>query len=148
MAMVWQITDEEGLETVVDDLLPWLRPPRIITLEGDLGTGKTTLVKRICRSLGVIEPVTSPTYSLVNLYPGEKGMVQHLDLYRLNSVEEALGFGIEEYLAHPYLTFIEWPALIEPLLIDPHLRLQLETGVGDARKIVLLQGSEGDNDRS
>ncbi|MEM1218247.1 MAG: tRNA (adenosine(37)-N6)-threonylcarbamoyltransferase complex ATPase subunit type 1 TsaE, partial [Bacteroidota bacterium] len=83
------------------EILDWIgKDIRILLLTGDLGAGKTTLAKAICQKLGVQQAVTSPTYAIVNEYAraGGQELVYHLDLYRLNDLEEALHIGIEEYL--------------------------------------------------
>ncbi len=90
---------------------------RPFALEGELGAGKTTLVRELCRALGVTEPISSPTFSIVNLYAAPGGVVHHLDCYRLTSIEEALEAGLEELLARATgPVFVEWPTVIEPLL--------------------------------
>ncbi|NNE29050.1 MAG: tRNA (adenosine(37)-N6)-threonylcarbamoyltransferase complex ATPase subunit type 1 TsaE [Saprospiraceae bacterium] len=111
-------------------------------LQGDLGSGKTTLVKAFCKVLGVQEEVSSPSYSLVNEYEGvwegETIRIFHIDLYRLESIEEALGIGIEEYLEGDSFCFIEWPDLIRP--IWPHDSQEIKLLIEDEsnRKILFL----------
>lgn len=85
---------------------------------GEMGAGKTTLIKSVSRALGAEDDFSSPTYALVNEYPlaDGRGRVYHLDLYRLASVEEALDIGIEDYLLGGDYCLIEWPQLIMPLL--------------------------------
>jgi tRNA threonylcarbamoyladenosine biosynthesis protein TsaE len=95
-----------------------LRPGMVLALYGDLGAGKTVLSRGIARGLGVEEPVTSPTFTVVQEYPcpGELHLF-HLDMYRIDSEEAALAFGIEEYLYAPdAVTVVEWPERIEGLL--------------------------------
>ncbi|WP_116127575.1 tRNA (adenosine(37)-N6)-threonylcarbamoyltransferase complex ATPase subunit type 1 TsaE [Lewinella sp. IMCC34183] len=90
---------------------------RVFALTGDLGAGKTTLVAELCRQLGVTEPVSSPTYGIVNVYDGTAGEIYHLDCYRLADTGEALDAGLEEVLgADAGAVFVEWPEVIEPLL--------------------------------
>jgi len=83
---------------------------------GDMGSGKTTLIKAICRRLGAEGDFSSPTYSLANEYPIPGGIIFHLDLYRLRSIEEAIDIGIEDYLLGGSYCLVEWPQLIMPLL--------------------------------
>ena len=90
---------------------------RIWLLDGQMGAGKTTLIKAICTQLGADSALSSPTYSLINEYhTASAGDIYHLDLYRLRSLNEALDIGIEDYLLGGAYCFIEWPDLILPLL--------------------------------
>ncbi|MDX2192366.1 MAG: tRNA (adenosine(37)-N6)-threonylcarbamoyltransferase complex ATPase subunit type 1 TsaE [Gemmatimonadales bacterium] len=85
-------------------------PPRaIVTLRGELGAGKTTLVRALARGLGVTEPTSSPTYALVHRYAGRRGPVFHLDCYRLGSPEEAIDLDWDGLLAEGDALLIEWP---------------------------------------
>ena len=88
----------------------------ILTLTGPLGAGKTTFVKVIAAALGHTGAVTSPTFSLVQEYPTPQGPLYHFDLYRVESVEEVLQLGFEEYLDAGYLVVVEWPAVAAPIL--------------------------------
>ena len=83
--------------------------PRVITLEGDLGAGKTTLVQAIAAGLGVTEPVTSPTYALVQSYPSPKGTLHHLDLYRLRDASQLAQLGWQDLLTDRAIVCVEWP---------------------------------------
>ncbi len=108
---------------------------------GDLGAGKTTFIKVICQQLNVKEGVTSPTYSLVNEYDymDNKTLtinnLYHLDLYRLQQIEEALDIGIEEYLYDDRYCFIEWPQIIEPILPTEAVTIHIEMMEDGRRKI-------------
>jgi tRNA threonylcarbamoyladenosine biosynthesis protein TsaE len=90
----------------------------IVTLKGDLGAGKTALAQMICQQLGVKEPVTSPTYTLVNEYETGSAKIYHFDLYRLNKEEELEGFGFMEYLDSGNICLIEWPEIAVNYLRD------------------------------
>ena len=127
------------LPKVAADLLREYGPNRVYALMGELGAGKTTLVAEMCRQLGVVESTSSPTFSIVNQYEGKEGIIYHLDCYRLGSVEEAIGAGLEELLAEaPGTVFIEWPTIIEPLLPDNVVILRLDHVEGGAsRKITV-----------
>ena|SRR5690606_10474569 len=83
---------------------------------GDMGVGKTTLIKEIAKQLGFSDNVSSPTFSLVNEYPIEKGVIYHFDFYRLEDENEALDFGVEEYFYSNNWKLIEWPEKIEKIL--------------------------------
>ena len=90
----------------------------VITFTGPLGAGKTTLVRELLESYGITEPVTSPTYTYVNVYTMPNGKtVYHFDLYRIESLDDFIAAGFDEYLYAPNsICLIEWPAAIEPLL--------------------------------
>jgi tRNA threonylcarbamoyladenosine biosynthesis protein TsaE len=85
------------------------RPPRVVTLSGELGTGKTTLVRAICRGYGVTDDVTSPTFALVHEYAAPRSTVYHLDLYRLRGPDELTAIGWDELVTSDALVLIEWP---------------------------------------
>lgn len=90
---------------------------KIVLLNGQMGAGKTTLVKAIAKALGVREVANSPTFSIVNEYPTSDGeILYHFDMYRLESEEEAYDFGVEEYLDSGNFCFIEWSERIPNLL--------------------------------
>ena len=82
-----------------------------------MGAGKTTLIKEICASLGILTPITSPTFSLVNEYQTPSGKpIYHFDFYRINSIEEVYDIGYEDYFYSGHICLIEWPEKIESLL--------------------------------
>ena len=82
---------------------------KLITFEGEMGAGKTTFIKEFVKALGTNDDVSSPTFSIVNEYETDNGIVYHFDFYRLNHEEEALDFGIEEYLYSNQYCLMEWP---------------------------------------
>lgn len=113
----------------------WKHP--ILLLEAPMGAGKTTLIKALCSELGVMQAVSSPTFSLVNSYQDSEGKtLYHFDLYRLNSLEEALDIGIEEYLDSGARCMIEWPERIRPLLSNAFHQIQIEPLGADTRKLI------------
>jgi tRNA threonylcarbamoyladenosine biosynthesis protein TsaE len=84
---------------------------------GEMGVGKTTLIKEICKQLGVVDTISSPTFSLVNEYQTSKAaVIFHFDFYRITDEEEAFDMGIEEYLYNNDWCLIEWPQNVENLL--------------------------------
>ncbi len=102
------------LDTAVPEILNTFAERRKVAIYGEMGAGKTTLVRAFCRHLGAGEAAASPTFSLINEYSyvdqdGQPGLIHHLDLYRLKSAEEVYDIGIEEVLDDPWYCFIEWP---------------------------------------
>ena len=97
---------------------------KVIRIDGDMGTGKTTLISSLCKSLGVKETISSPTFSLVNTYHIGNEKIYHFDFYRLKNENEAIDFGIEEYLDSGNICFMEWAEKISshlPLEYDHYI---------------------------
>ena len=104
-----------------------LRPPALVTVEGDLGTGKTTFVREILRARGVRGAITSPSFTLAQSYRGRDGeQLHHLDLYRLSSGADVDLFAWDDYIGPDAMTFVEWPAAGSGVLPGPEVRLELE----------------------
>lgn len=115
-----------------------LRPGDVVLVAGELGVGKTTFVRGACRALGVTEPVTSPTFTIGQVYAAsgtQAGEVAHVDLYRLPDLSgEEPGF-LDEYLTPERIGFVEWPAAGEPELARVAVRVTIEHAGGDRRRI-------------
>lgn len=104
---------------------------KIILFEGDLGAGKTTFIKSLIKELGSKDEVSSPTFSIVNEYSiPPDGIVYHFDLYRVESEDEALDFGVEEYLDSGNFCFIEWPEVIINLLDNNYHTIKIISDAG------------------
>ena len=115
--MEWNIRSLEELNEVADRFLAYVGNRKIFALYGPMGVGKTTFVKAVCRCLGVEDDVSSPTFAIVNEYvTGDGDSLYHFDFYRVNSIEEAMDFGYEEYFYGGCRCFIEWPEKIDELL--------------------------------
>ena len=116
-------------------------PGMIICLKGDLGAGKTTLTKGIAKGLGIDNHATSPTFTIINEYEG-KCKLYHIDTYRIESVDEMIDLGIEDYLpAENGATVVEWPELIEELLpIDRVVLTIVPEGISERKIIVQIYG--------
>jgi tRNA threonylcarbamoyladenosine biosynthesis protein TsaE len=102
-----------------------LQPGDVVLLSGELGTGKTTLVRGACRALGVPGPVTSPTFTIGQRYGGGRLPVSHLDLYRLQTLEGEDPALLEDYLRPEGVAFVEWPAAGSGRLDHPALEVRL-----------------------
>ena len=105
------------------------RPGDVIVLAGDLGTGKTAFAQGFARGLGVTEPVTSPTFVLARTYEGRLRL-HHLDVYRLDHLQEAEDLGLAELVDDRGATLIEWGDVIAPMLPPEHLEVRLAYGPG------------------
>jgi tRNA threonylcarbamoyladenosine biosynthesis protein TsaE len=111
-----------------------LGPGDVVLISGDLGSGKTTFVRGACRALGVEEPVTSPTFTIGQLYAG-RVEVAHLDLYRLDSLAGEDPSLLEDYLTPDRIGFVEWPAIGEPTIRRVVARVTLEHAGEDRRGV-------------
>jgi tRNA threonylcarbamoyladenosine biosynthesis protein TsaE len=111
-----------------------LRAPACITLRGDLGAGKTTLVQAIAAGLGVQDDVTSPTYSIVHRYAAPVGTVWHFDLYRIKRPDELAQVGWDDALDSGGVVLVEWPEVAQTLLPATHVALELEHVPDDAER--------------
>ena len=116
------------------ELAARLRPGDVVLVSGELGSGKTTFVRGAARALGVTDTVTSPTFTIGQIYRGPVE-VAHLDLYRLNEVDPSI---VEDYATPERITFIEWPM---PLEAATHL-VRLEHAGGDRRTVEVLADGE------
>jgi tRNA threonylcarbamoyladenosine biosynthesis protein TsaE len=120
-------------------LAPVLLPGDVLSLSGDLGAGKTVFIQGVAIALGVQTPVTSPTFTIVHEYEG-RFPITHLDVYRLNSFQEVIDLGFEEYLDPQSIVLIEWGEAISPMLPRRHLEVELRASLDpeaeDERRMV------------
>jgi tRNA threonylcarbamoyladenosine biosynthesis protein TsaE len=111
------VSNISELPAAASALLGEHKASRIFALYGEMGAGKTTFIRELCRELGSEDNVVSPTFTLVNQYLDGKGEpIYHFDFYRINSISEVFDFGIEEYLTGDSYCFLEWPEKIEAIL--------------------------------
>lgn len=116
----------DELATVAQHILDQ-NPNKIILFNGDMGVGKTTLIKQLCKTLGVQDATSSPTFSLVNEYQTiDNQTVYHFDFYRLNKEIEALDMGVDDYLYSGNWCFIEWSEKIASLIPENHTTISIE----------------------
>lgn len=128
------VKDISALDAVAEHLLAGCAHKRVFAFFGEMGSGKTTIIQSLCKSLGVKQKPMSPSFALVHEYHGHEP-VYHLDLYRLTGVEEALAIGIEEYLASGNYCFIEWAERIAPLLPEETVKVEIEVTGKESRII-------------
>jgi len=124
----------QELEVAVDYILSNTKSKTLL-FYGEMGAGKTTLIKELVKALGVKDTASSPTFSLVNHYESEQGPVYHFDFYRIEDDTEALDMGLEDYLDSGSWNLIEWPEKIENLLGDNPQKLLIQIESIDTRKL-------------
>ena len=112
-----------------------LAPGDVVLVSGEVGAGKTTLIRGACRALGVTEPVTSPTFTIGQRYGGGRMPVSHLDLYRLESLDSEDPALLDDYLGPEAVAFVEWPAAAEERLGRPALEIRLQHADGERRRV-------------
>ena len=117
-----------------------LTAPTIVSLEGELGTGKTTLVQAMCRGVGIREDVTSPTFALVNQYQVDGRTVFHLDLYRLQGPADLTNLAWDDIINSDAIVFIEWPDRAGHRLPDDRIRIRLDHIPGEVSRRRLTLG--------
>ncbi len=140
--MEYIVNDIDGLRPIAMNLLERLKEASIFVLVGEMGAGKTTFTQSILRAMGIEHLEGSPTYSLINEYESPFfGKVYHMDLYRLNSLEEALDIGIEELLYQNVICFIEWPEKILELLPDNTIWVYLRANE-DLSRIITIKDED------
>lgn len=120
-----EIFELSELPKLATRLLEMAGDCRVWLFEGDLGAGKTTVIKSLCQSLGVTATMGSPTFSIVNEYPSPLGPVYHFDFYRLKNETEALDIGVDEYFDSGNFCFIEWPDRVSNLIPKTHFKISL-----------------------
>jgi tRNA threonylcarbamoyladenosine biosynthesis protein TsaE len=125
--VVFIVDKEAELEQIAQQILREHDGQRVFTFSGNLGSGKTTFIKYLCKALGVKQQVNSPTFALVNEYRIANGLkVFHFDFYRIKNVQEAYDIGYEEYFYSGDYCFIEWPEMIEDIIPDNVVEIKIE----------------------
>jgi tRNA threonylcarbamoyladenosine biosynthesis protein TsaE len=126
-------------EALGAELAGGLRPGDVVLVRGELGAGKTTLVRGAARALGVSDPVTSPTFAIGHRYHGANVTVAHLDLYRLAGLEHEEPGLLEDYLGPQRIAFVEWPKEGAPELEGAKVRVTLSHLGGDRRRVEISE---------
>ncbi|MBK8954736.1 MAG: tRNA (adenosine(37)-N6)-threonylcarbamoyltransferase complex ATPase subunit type 1 TsaE [Saprospiraceae bacterium] len=137
------VFSETEIRTVAEKVLMIISKDRPILVSGEMGAGKTTFIKGICAQLGCASEVSSPSFSIINEYAcglNKWGLnrIVHMDLYRIEKMEDIYDIGVPDYLESGIPVFIEWPDLIKPLLKgQPVIEIQFEVLDNLNRKIIL-----------
>jgi tRNA threonylcarbamoyladenosine biosynthesis protein TsaE len=126
----------EDLPRVAQAMLPALQNASVVAFHGNMGIGKTTLIKALCEAMGVAEVVNSPTFALVNEYhSGEGKTIYHFDFYRIENLEEVYDLGYEEYFYGNHLCFVEWPEKVLTLLPPDTLHVYMGLSKNEKRTV-------------
>ena len=134
--MKFLLKNLSDLDIVANKFVAIIDKRKVFAFYGEMGAGKTTFIKAICKALGVTETVTSPTFSIVNEYERNQGeLIYHFDFYRIKNIEEAYDFGYEDYFYSGQLCFIEWPELVDPLLPESVVKVQIAIEDNQERSI-------------
>lgn len=129
--------DLSELDAVAQRLIVLGENTPVWMFEGHMGAGKTTLIKSLCRALGVVSTVQSPTFALVNEYEGaDQKVIYHFDFYRIKDEMEALDIGIEEYFDQGDFCFVEWPDKIESLWPAQYMLLELQVDLDTEERVL------------
>lgn len=131
-------SDPAETESYAAKLAERLAPGAVLALYGDLGAGKTCFIRGLAHGLGCSRTVHSPTFTLINEYPGRLPLY-HMDLYRIRDADEALDLGLDDYLFGNGVCAIEWAERIEPLLPPATLRVRLAAGVGENERSICIE---------
>ena len=135
MEQTFRVDHIDQLKDVAQQIIPQLKPGTVVCFRGEMGTGKTTFIKVLLQEMGVRENIDSPTFALVNEYElPDKTLVFHFDLYRINSPQEALDIGFEEYLDRDALCLIEWPDVVGDFLPEDRVEVSIEDN-GNYREV-------------
>ena len=129
----------EQTEAVGAEVAAKLSPGDLVLVTGELGSGKTTFVRGAARAIGVTDPVTSPTFTIGQVYGGGPLEVAHIDLYRLQSLSGEDPALLDDYLTPERIGFVEWPEIATPELGRPAARVTIEHRGGDRRAIEVEQ---------
>ena len=140
MKHIIEIPSVDAIPEAAEKFVALMGDETVYAFHGDMGAGKTTFIRQLCRALGVEEDLAnSPSFSIINEYRSDTTaeLMYHFDLYRLESVEEALEIGVEDYFDSGALCLLEWPERIEPLLPDDTVVVEIKVNPDDSRTLVV-----------
>lgn len=132
MKLTYQLSE---LKEISKKIISQFNTPKTLLFYGEMGVGKTTLIKELVKQLGVLDITSSPTFSIVNEYKGKKHSVFHFDFYRITNEEEVYDIGIEDYFYQNAWCFIEWPEQIPNILPEDSIVIILKKNLDETRII-------------
>lgn len=140
--MQLRLSDLSEIDHVADEIIKFAQDETIWLFEGEMGAGKTTLIKAICKQLGIVDETSSPTFALVNVYENIAGTeFYHFDFYRIEDEIEAVDIGCDEYFYSGRLCFIEWSEKIPSLIPAKNLKISINLDA-ERNRIVSLSKHE------
>ncbi len=126
----------DEIEQAAQKFIQEIKSKKLIAFYGEMGVGKTTFIKQLCKILNVVDTVASPTFSIINEYhTSENDKVYHFDFYRIEDIDEVYNLGYEDYFYSENYCFLEWPELVEELLPDSILRVKINILEDQSRSI-------------
>lgn len=126
------------IKQAVNKTLEYSNGKKVWAIHGEMGSGKTTFIHALCEISGVTSAIGSPTYSIINEYKSNAGVIYHMDLYRLKDEEEALQAGVEDYISSANFCLIEWPEKAISLLPDNCFHINIEVIDEETRRISIV----------
>lgn len=127
------------LDNVAEQLIELFGDHTVVAFYGEMGAGKTTIIRHLCRLLGVTEYVNSPSFAIVNVYKTSRGKaINHFDFYRIKNLAEAYDFGYQEYFYGQDLCLVEWPQIVESLLPANYLKIEIRVISPTEREIIVF----------
>jgi tRNA threonylcarbamoyladenosine biosynthesis protein TsaE len=121
-----------------------LKPGDVLALHGELGAGKTCFIQGLAAALGAERTVNSPTYTLINEYPG-RIKLNHIDFYRIRHAQDALTMGLDEYFDSDAITAIEWAERIAPLLPERTIHIEIHPGATENERVITIRVSTAED---
>ena len=137
MELNFEINNENELDSISKEIIEKFNS-KVFLFYADMGVGKTTFIKNICKHLNVIDVVSSPTFSIVNQYVNDQDeFIYHFDFYRTNNKNEIFDIGYEEYLFSDSFCFIEWPERLDNLLPNKYLEIKMK--LRDGNRVIRIK---------
>jgi len=134
--MIFDSNNPNNNYEFIKQIISLLNKYKIVCFNGEMGAGKTTLIKQICSNMNVIDIVNSPTFTIINEYTTKNNnKIFHFDLYRIKNTKELIDIGIEDYIYNNQICFIEWPELAENLIESSYIKVNIKITGNNTRTI-------------